>query len=121
MPISFHKGALALAAFTTAISASSAMAETQQVMILDEVFFPAIVYVQPGEQLMFTNDSDRERTVRGADESWTSGPLPFGASFTYTVDTNSPLVFKSLFKTADEESSVSFEGTISFNAPPLSE
>lgn len=121
MPIPFHKGVMALVAVTTAISAGSAMAETQEVLILDEVFFPAVIYVQAGDELLFINESDRERTITGKDDVWTSGPLQLGGTYTYAVDASSPLTFTSLFKNADDGSAVTFEGQLTFDAPPLSE
>ena len=48
MPISFRKGALAFVIFATASSATSALAETYQILILDEAFFPDISYVTEG-------------------------------------------------------------------------
>ena len=45
MPISFHKGAMSLVAFTFAICGNSALAQTQNVMILDSLmrrFFPTL-------------------------------------------------------------------------------
>ncbi|WP_295509193.1 cupredoxin domain-containing protein [uncultured Sulfitobacter sp.] len=126
MPISFHKGAMSLVAFTFAICGNSALAQTQNVMILDQAFFPAVIYVVPGDVLNFTNSSDHARTVKATDGTWESEALSPGSSFTYVVDTASPLAFSSTGEAAPVEGEeptgpVTYEGTISFDEPPLTE
>lgn len=121
MPILFHKGALAFVALTTAISANSASAQIHDVMILDEAFFPAIVYVEPGDELVFFNDSDAEHTVKGGDDAWSSEIVAVGSTYTYTVNADSPLTFHSVFKDAYHDSATAFGGTISFDQAPLSQ
>ena len=100
MPISFHKGAMSLVAFTFAICGNSA--------------------------LNFTNSSDHARMVKATDGTWESEALSPGSSFTYVVDTASPLAFSSTGEAAPVEGEeptgpVTYEGTISFDEPPLSE
>ncbi len=109
MPISFHKGAMSLVAFTFAICGNS-----------------AVIYVVPGDVLNFTNSSDHARTVKATDGTWESEALSPGSSFTYVVDTASPLAFSSTGEAAPVEGEeptgpVTYEGTISFDEPPLTE
>ncbi len=123
MPISFHKGAMSLVAFTFAICGNSALAQTQNVMILDEAFFPDVIYVAPGDVLNFTNSSARTRTVKASDGTWKSEALSPGSSYTYVVDSASPLGFTGTGESTQLLSLgyVTYEGTISFDEPPLSE
>lgn len=118
MPFLPIKRALALAAFTSVISGTSAFAEIHEVMILDEAFFPAELYVKPGDQLHFVNNASGSRTVMGPEETWTSNALSVGATYTYDVSTASPLAFQSMSGGSGGEA---YEGTITFDDPPLSE
>lgn len=121
MPKFIHKGAFAFVALTLAISGTAATAQSflqdQNVLVLDEAFFPTTTYVQLGDKLTFINHSDDVRTVTGADDAWTSGELAKGGTFVYTVSETSPLLFTSVF--AGEESLI-YEGKLSFDEPPLS-
>ncbi|WP_341234018.1 hypothetical protein [uncultured Sulfitobacter sp.] len=114
MPISFRKAAAAFAAFTLATSGTAVLAQTHDVMILDQAFFPAVTYVDAGDTINFTNNSEGSRTVKAADESWQSEALSTGSTFSFVIDAASPLVFTS------STGNGAFEGTISFDEPPLS-
>lgn len=115
MPISFHMAAAAFAAFTLATSGTAVLAQTHDVMILDQAFFPAVIYVETGDTINFTNSADGSRIVKAPDESWTSEPLSTGSTFSYVVDSASPLVFAS----STGHGGDGYEGTISFDEPPL--
>jgi plastocyanin len=130
MPISFRKGAMSLVAITFAISGSTAFAQSQihNVLILDQAFFPGIIYVAPGDTLNFLNDSDAVRTVRASDGTWESEALGTGGTFSYIVNSASPLMFSSSAEAGapveGEETpdpAAPYEGTISFDEPPLTE
>lgn len=113
MPISFRKGALAFVIFATASSATSALAETYQILILDEAFFPDISYVTEGDKLEFINQSSSTRAVVGQDQAWQSGNLEADHSYTYVIGAGSPLIFTS------SVGETSFDGAISFDMAPL--
>jgi plastocyanin len=119
MPNSLRKGAIAFVAFTAALNAGPAVAQSflqsQNVLILDEAFFPDVIYVKPGDELVFINHAAATRTVTGADAVWTSGELSKGDTFFYVVDESSPLEFTSIFE--GEEGQI-YQGTLSFDDPP---
>jgi plastocyanin len=117
MPISFRKAAAAFAAFTLATTGTAVLAQTHDVMILDQAFFPAVIYVEAGDTITFTNSSDGSRTVKAADDSWQSETLSKGSSFSYVIDPSSPLRFTS----SAGQGGDAYEGAISFDEPPLSE
>ncbi|EEB86061.1 cupredoxin domain-containing protein [Roseobacter sp. GAI101] len=113
MPISFRKSALAFVIFAT--SATGAVADIYQIVVLDEAFLPAISYVNVGDQLEFINESQTARTVVGENDSWQSGSLEFGQSYIRGIGESDLLGFSS----ANGETT--FEGTISFDEPPLAD
>ena len=53
-------GALALA---LSVCAASAMAENRNVLIVDGAYFPALSHVQPGDQVVFTNNATGSHTA----------------------------------------------------------
>ena len=89
---SFRKGAFAFAAAATMIG-SAAQAETHSVLIMDGGFFPPIVYVQPGDDIEFTNSSDAVQTIFGAAESWTSGEIDIDGTFVLSLNDEMPQSF----------------------------
>ncbi|SFS66442.1 hypothetical protein SAMN04488040_1372 [Sulfitobacter marinus] len=117
MPTTFHKAAATFATVTLATSGSAVLAQTHDVMVLDQAFFPAVIYVDAGDTITFTNSSESSRTITAADKSWESEALSQGSSFSYVVDRSSSLVFTSSAGQGDGP----YEGTISFDEPPLSE
>lgn len=119
MPISFQKRAGIAAALITAFGAFGAAAETQEVMILDEAFFPNMIYVEPGDQVRFLNMADSDRQVKALDESWESTLIGLEGSWLYDVTDASTLAFQGFL--SDGTTLPGFEGALTFEAPPLSE
>ena len=86
MPISFTKFAAVGATVMTLATANAATAQTHDIIIFDEAFFPAVIYVKAGDELSFVNNANAARTVSGGDGSWTSGTLQNGESYRHTVE-----------------------------------
>ena len=116
---SFHTRAAAIAALITAGAAGAALAETQEVMIFEEAFFPNVIYVEPGDEVKFLNLSGASRKVKALDESWESALVSTDASWSYTVAESSFLGFQAF--ASDDTTSEDYVGTLTFEAPPLSE
>ena len=55
------------------------------VEIRDFVFVPATLRVRPGDRITWINRDIAPHTVTAADESWDSGEMPQGATYTHTV------------------------------------
>ena len=89
MLYTFRKGACALAA-AAMFAGTAAQAETHSVLIVDGGFFPTVVYVQPGDQIEFTNNSESVQVITGASDSWTSGEIDLDGSFLLSVDEEMP-------------------------------
>ncbi len=113
---SFRKGAGVLAVVTTAFAATGALAEARNVLIVDGAYFPAITHVQPGDQLIFTNNAVAAHTIAGEGDSWNSGAIPVNGSYTLDISADMPVTFSG--STASEGAAV-LEGAITFEAPPV--
>lgn len=80
---------LAIAATVPFFAAGVAHAETPaaDVSILDDVFAPGVVRIEPGQTVAWDNDGATAHTVTADDGSWDSGNLDPEATFTHTFDT----------------------------------
>ena len=116
---SFQTRAVAIAALIIAGAAGTAVAETQEVMIFDEAFFPNVIYVEPGDEVKFLNLSEGSRKVEALDESWESALIAADSSWTYDVTEDSFLSFQAF--SSDDTTSEGYVGALTFEAPPLSE
>lgn len=72
---------------------TSAPAMDHSVVIIDGAYFPALIYAQVGDSLVFENASSGVHIIEGPADSWTSGPIPVNGTFTLTLDETTPLVF----------------------------
>lgn len=123
MPNIFRKGIPTLAAFTFAIGVTTCpvsaqnYGKDQNILILEEAFFPKVSYVKNGDKLTFINHAEQVRVVTGTNDAWTSGVLAKGATFVYVVNGSSPLEFTSIF---GGEDGIIYQGTLSYDDPPLS-
>lgn len=111
----FCKGACAVAAVTT-LWTGAALADFHSVLIVEGSFFPSTIYVRPGDQVTFTNQSDETQVIFGAGDSWTSGPIESEASYRLDVDAATPLTFAN-----GGEGEALVEGTISFEPALLND
>ncbi|MCZ4367811.1 MAG: hypothetical protein ABJN39_11065 [Sulfitobacter sp.] len=100
-------GALALA---LSVCAASAMAENRNVLIVDGAYFPALSHVQPGDQVVFTNNATGSHTITGEGDAWTSDAIPVNGSYTLDITAETPTTFSG--QTLEEPA---FEGAISFD------
>lgn len=72
---SILRAAVAAAALTA--GAATASAEEFRILMLDYVFFPEISFVEPGDVLVFENNTSEQRDVFAADATGTQAvPLP---------------------------------------------
>lgn len=62
-----------------------ALADQQQVDVIGDTFFPPIVIVSPGDQIVFYNRAGTEGNIAATDGSWETGTLTQGASYTLDV------------------------------------
>lgn len=109
---SYRKTAGALALAMSVFAVSGASAETRYVLIVDGAYFPSISHVQPGDQVVFTNNATGGHTVTGDAEAWTSGAIPVNGSYTLDITAETPTTFRG--QTSDN---TEFEGAISFDVP----
>ncbi|MEX3316846.1 hypothetical protein [Sulfitobacter sp. PS-8MA] len=111
----FRKGAAALAVVATAFSATNASAESRTIVIVEGDYFPALTHVQPGDELVFYNNTTVSHTVTGAGEVWTSGAIPAQGSFALTVNADTPETFSG---SAPGDTATLLEGAITFAPAP---
>ena len=86
------------------------------VLILDGGYFPAIVYVGRGDNIIFTNNSEAEHTMSGPEGTWVSEPIPVDG--TYVLNINNQLAPTYSGAGADD---VLMEGSFSYEPAPLTE
>ena len=116
MLVNKRKGALALAAAVSML-AGVAQAESHVIMIVDGGYFPAVIYAQPGDNLIFENWSEAEHTVGDPNGSWTSASIPSeGGNFVLHLTEETPLIYAGLDVYGD-----TITGEISHDAPPYTE
>ncbi len=115
MLISFRKGVCALALATSSM-ATSVQAENHIVLIMDGGYFPDIVHVGRGDNIIFTNNSENEHTLAGPDESWISEPIPVDGTYRLNINNQMAPTFSGLG--ADD---LLMEGSFSYEPAPLDE
>ena len=60
-------------------------ADEHEILVLPIAYFPQTSYVQAGDTLLFSNNSEETITVTSADGEWTTGELGINQSATITV------------------------------------
>lgn len=110
---SMTKGACALAAALT-FTGTAALAEIHIIEIVDGAYLPTISYVAPGDSLIFENESGGEHTVSGPEDSWTTGVIPAGGSYTHSIDAEMALTFS-----GSDSEGAEMIGELSFEPAPL--
>ncbi len=108
----FRKGTATLAT-ALIFSAGIASAEDHSVIILDQAYFPAVIYVQPGDTVVFSNESGGEHTITAQNDAWTTGPIASGMAHQVLIETGMQSAFGGLAVDA-----VYMEGSLDFNPPP---
>ncbi|SFG63048.1 cupredoxin domain-containing protein [Sulfitobacter dubius] len=109
---SYRKSAGALAVAMSALAATGAWAEARNVLIVDGAYFPSFTHVQPGDQVIFTNNATGSHTITGEGEAWTSGAIPVNGSYTLDITADTPGTFSG--QTLEQPA---FEGAISLDEP----
>lgn len=73
--------------------ATAAHAEEHLVVLTGFTYFPAVVYVDPGDTIRFINSSGEDQVVVGKDAGWTIGPLANNEEGTLEVTAETELKF----------------------------
>ncbi|WP_386625439.1 cupredoxin domain-containing protein [Sulfitobacter geojensis] len=92
---SSRKGVLAVAAALSFV-AGAAQADNHVVLIVDGSYFPSVVYANPGDNIVFRNNSDASHTVNGPEGSWTSGEIGSEAMYRLNIKHDTPPTFTGL-------------------------
>ena len=80
MLTSFRKGSLALATAALCL-ATSAQAGNHVILIVDGAYFPEILQVETGDNVIFNNTSSTSHTVVSESGEWTTGELGTDQTF----------------------------------------
>lgn len=110
---SYRKGVIALAAAVSFV-AGAAQAGTHSVLIMDGGYFPEVIYVQPGDSIVFENMSASAHRLVGQGDAWTSGDISPEDSFEIVVDEQTPLSYS-----GRDSGGMEVEGALSFDPAPL--
>lgn len=115
-----------LLALTAAVSlmGTAALALDHEVVIIDGAYFPPLVHAEPGDRLIFINNSSGTHVVQASDESWTSGPIAINGTFTLTLEEDTPLMFNASVETegnGEEDGDIFLEqiGEITYEPVPI--
>lgn len=111
----FNKGVCALAV-ATSFMATSVQAENHTVLIMDHGYFPAIIYVGRGDNIIFTNNSGADHVMSGPAESWMSEPIPDSGTFVLNINNQMAPTFSGPGPDGEV-----IEGSFSYDPPPLDE
>ena len=99
---------------------SPLIAEEHMVVVTGFSYFPEIVYVQPGDTVLFINKSGTDQTVFARDGSWVVGPLPNNGEASLTITGQTELNYFGLTRrdaAADDTAPIGAE--MSFLPAPL--
>lgn len=113
MLANFRKGAAAFATIT-ALFATSAQAETYEILVFEKSYFPEITYIKAGDTIVFKNDSSVPHTVTASDNSWTVDSIPQGGEASIQITNNMATQFSGL-----SFNSATIVGFLDFSAPLL--
>lgn len=112
---SICKGACALAVATT-FAATAAHADNHSVLIQEGGYFPAVSYVNRGDNLIFENNTDQEHIISGPDGSWVSEPIPVDGTWRLNINNQMALTYSGIGSN-DEI----MEGSFSYDPAPVEE
>ncbi|MGC1494578.1 MAG: hypothetical protein WA790_02125 [Sulfitobacter sp.] len=115
MLISLRKGACVLAVAVTSM-ATSVQADNHTVLIMDGGYFPDIVYVNRGDNIIFTNNSESEHTVGGPEGSWISDPIPVDGTYRLNINNQMAQTFS-----GQGANDLLMEGSFSYEEAPVTE
>ena len=76
------KSAAACALAVSLSGQAAAAFETHEVLIVDGAYFPSLIYADHGDLLLFVNSSSDIHEVKAVDDTWTSGVVNIGDTFT---------------------------------------
>lgn len=99
----------ALAATALAAFASPALSAEHEILIVDGAYFPPLIYVNYGDNVVFVNNASSAHEVKASDDSWTSGLIPLDGSFTLEIEADTYLAYQA---TADTEGMGDEDGDI---------
>ncbi|MFD2740876.1 hypothetical protein ACFSUD_14930 [Sulfitobacter aestuarii] len=117
MTFASHRGLAVLAVTATVFGAGAGFAADHEVLITEGAYFPSLTYAQPGDRLIFINSSDAAQTVTGAEESWSSGPIPIDGSFVLDLAEEIPQGFSG----PGLEDGEMLEGSFTFEPAPTTD
>ena len=94
--------------------ASVASAEEHTILVLQNAFFPDVIYVKAGDSVRFVNEQAGSPSIISKDEEWEIGPL--GAEGSNLLPVSGGM--ETVFYVADETGVSSVSGALSFEPAP---
>lgn len=110
---------LFFAGVATVLAASAASAAEHEILILEDAYFPSVVYLDEGDTVTFTNLTGVDHNIVSANDGWELGPIANEASVSMVFDENVQTTFFDKDKVSEEDGSFLVEGSVSFSAAPL--
>ena len=88
--------------------ASSVAADTLEVIFVDGGFYPEVTYLDAGDIVTFTNETEATLTAEATDQSWSTGALMQNASYSLAITSATVLTY-SVAGEPEKSGSLSFE------------
>lgn len=108
----YQKGAATLAT-TLILLVGAASAQEHSVIIFEQAYFPAVIYVQTGDTVTFTNESGGDHSITAKDDAWSTGTIPNGTNFSIVIEQDMKPTFG-----GEVSNAVYIEGNLDFGSPP---
>lgn len=93
--------AAACALAVSVLGQCATASETHEVLIVDGAYFPNLIFAQDGDSILFVNSSSDIHEVKAVDDSWTSGVISVGDSYTLELSDQTQLLFTATDDTED--------------------
>ncbi|MEX0309489.1 MAG: hypothetical protein AB3N17_04505 [Tateyamaria sp.] len=107
------------AGLATMLAASAVSAAEHEILILQDAYFPSILYVDYGDTVTFTNLTGVEHNIIAKNNSWEIGPIADQGSVSMVFEQGVQTTFYDKDVVSEEDGSYLVEGRVSFADAPL--
>ena len=107
------------AALACTMSAQAAGAAEHTILIMPDAYFPDIMHVDPGDEVIFVNTTGSSHNIVAKDEAWTIGPIPASGEMRITIVEDQETTYYNADETNSDTGEYSVTGYLSFEDAPI--